>query len=139
MSHRIGPAKPILSRRMTALIATVVVTVLLIAVAIYNLPSGSSASVSGSGVQRYTVGERDEVEITPPARSWVNICTDKSVYVSVDGNNFRLEPPCKIFVQDKSGNLVPAETMGDNTSGIYHIKATPGQKLAQVTVSSGRK
>lgn len=97
--------------------------------------SGTSASAPGAR-QVYDVGERDDVVVTPPPRSWSNICTDKSVLVRVDDGNFRLDPPCKVFARQSDGSFTPAETMGDATSGIYHVKAMPGAKMAQVTVSS---
>lgn len=101
-----------------------------------KLSSFAQASATAPGVQRYAAGEQDEVEIRIPPRFWGNVCTDKQVFVRVDGGNFRLDPPCQVMARDAAGNWNAAATMGDNTSGLLYVKAVPGQKMAQVTVSS---
>lgn len=102
--------------------------------------AGKLAVTPGTGVSRqYTIGEAEWIRIQLPPQFWGNICTDKPVFVRVDGNNFLLDAPCRVFAIGSSEKLVQVPTMGDNTSGSLYMKAVPGQRMAQVTVTVVRK
>lgn len=121
---------------------TLVVAVAMVIIAAANFASNAESSISGATNVYWqgSVGEKDEVKIVLPPRSWWDIDTNKTIIVRLknnelyekraDGSTYKIEP----------GKLTQVESVGDTVpgGGIY-LLAKKGEKMAKVSVMTVRK
>ena len=142
MSHRAGTLKPIARLGVTALIATAVVTVVLLAVAAYNMSSGNSSAATASGVYwQGTAGETEEVAVRLPLNSWWDVDSNKPVIVRLaDGRRFEARPDGSTYKIEPDGKLGESvEKIGRAPGSIIYLSAKKGEKMIKVAVLATRK
>ncbi|MBI4085417.1 MAG: hypothetical protein HY432_02860 [Candidatus Liptonbacteria bacterium] len=145
MSHIDAPERAALVKNkatvfwLAALIA--LVAMILIAAANFASNAGKPTGVTPGVYRQLVVGEKDEVRIQLPPRSWWDLDVDKPVIIRLaNGEKYERRPDGSIFKIEASGALKPVQNVGDVIPGsVIYLTTKKGEKMAKVSVSTVRK